>query len=305
MRLKPLLPSFNKSQQTGVVFLLILIAVFQYVLFFVDFSSNELFELNTPEIIAFQKEIDSLKLLEIDKRKPTIYPFNPSFITDYKGYKLGMSTKEIDKLLAYRKSGKYINSAREFQQVTGISDSLFLVISPFFKFPDWVTNKKMKNTYSKDGYVATSNFDYKKYPQKVDDFTGEKRDLNTATAEELRQIRGIGEKLADRILKYRKKLNGYMLDEQIYEVWYLDKEVADKVLQRFTVLSKPQIKRININTAQFKEVLHAPYMNYELTKKIFELRDEMAEIQSMEELKKIDSFPVNKFDRINLYLTVE
>jgi DNA uptake protein ComE-like DNA-binding protein len=212
-----------------------------------------------------------------------------------------MSVVEIDRLLAYRKAGKYINSTREFQKVTGVSDSLLAIISPYFKFPDWVTNKNSYSKYDKKTKSYSQNNNFKK----IDDFTGKKKDLNTVTADELIQIKGIGQKLAARILKYRSKLKGYLIDEQLYEVWYLDKEIADKVLQRFTVISRPKVKRININTAQFKEVLHAPYMNYKLTKKIFELRDEMAEIQSMEELKKIDSFPLDKFDRINLYLTAE
>jgi DNA uptake protein ComE-like DNA-binding protein len=46
-------------------------------------------------------------------------------------------------------------------------------------------------------------------------------------------------------------------------------------------------------------------LDYELPKKIFEYRDEVAEIQELEELKKIDGFPVDKFDRISLYLTAE
>ncbi len=296
---------FNTNERKGVVVLLTLIVVLQLLYHFTDFSSKLSVDLKAPEIVSLQREIDSLKLIEIDRRKPKIFPFNPSFITDYKGYRLGMNTEEINKLLAYRKTGKYINTTREFQKVTGINDSLLAVISPYFKFPDWVTKKNLKNNYSKDIVVTTPYTKDSKYPTKIDDFTGPKKDLNTATKDELRVVRGIGEKLAARIIKYRTKLKGYMIDEQLYEVWYLDKEVVDKVLQQFTVLSKPKIERININTAQFKEVLHAPYMNYELTKKIFEYRDEMAEIQSLEELKKIDSFPVEKFDRISLYLKVE
>ena len=52
----------------------------------------------------------------------------------------------------------------------------------------------------------------------------------------------------------------------------------------------------------FKEVLSIVYIDYELTKKIFEYRDEVAELQSLEELKQIDGFPLEKFDRIALYL---
>jgi hypothetical protein len=54
-----------------------------------------------------------------------LYPFNPNFITDFKGYKLGMSVQEID-LLEYRKGNKYVNSPKEFQAVTQVSDSLLM-----------------------------------------------------------------------------------------------------------------------------------------------------------------------------------
>ena len=102
--------------------------------------------MNSIEIGKFQREIDSLKLIELENRKPKIFPFNPSFLTDYRGYQLGLSTEEIDRLLQHRKQGNYINSAKEFQKVTRISDSLLNTIEPYFKFPDWVTKKEANKT---------------------------------------------------------------------------------------------------------------------------------------------------------------
>jgi len=74
------------------------------------------------------------------------------------------------------------------------------------------------------------------------------------------------------------------------------------VLTRFQVIELPIIQKINVNTASFKEVLAIVYLDYELTKKIFNYKDEVAEIQSIDELKKIEGFPLDKFDRIALYL---
>ena len=283
---------YNKSQRNGIFFLAIIIIVLQLVYFFVDFTSDDQNDLDSDEIIAFQKEIDSLKAIEVENRKPKLFPFNPSFITDFKGYQLGLSTKEIDRLLAHRAKGNYINSVKEFQQVTRVSDSLLNTISPYFKFPDWVTKKQHSKTTVKPSKREKSiNYTL--------------RDLNSATAEDLRIVNGIGEKLAERIINYRNKLGGFLINEQLYEVYYLDKAVTDKILQQFKVLQPPSIKKININEASFKEVLSIVYIDYELTKKIFDYRDEVAEIQSLEELKKIDEFPLEKFDRIALYLDVK
>ncbi|MFT5790966.1 MAG: DNA uptake protein ComE-like DNA-binding protein [Urechidicola sp.] len=283
---------YNKSQRNGVFFLLFFILILQGVYFFVDFSSSEETNLPSEEIILFQNQIDSLKLIEIENRKPKIYPFNPSFITDYKGYQLGMTTQEIDRLLSHRESGKYINSARQFQVVTKVSDSLLAVISPYFKFPDWISRKK------------NTSLNYNK-PKEEEIFTGEKQDLNIVTAIQLKEIKGIGDKLSERIIKYRTSMKGFMNDEQLEQVYGLKPEVIAKVLQRYTVLSQPTIEKVNVNTATFKEVLHLPYIDYELTKKIFQYRDEVAEIQNLEELKNIEDFPIENFDKIALYLKAE
>ena len=283
---------YNKSQRNGVFFLLFFILILQGVYFFVDFSSSEETNLPSEEIILFQNQIDSLKLIEIENRKPKIYPFNPSFITDYKGYQLGMTTQEIDRLLSHRESGKYINSARQFQVVTKVSDSLLAVISPYFKFPDWISRKK------------NTSLNYNK-PKEEEIFTGEKQDLNIVTAIQLKEIKGIGDKLSERIIKYRTSMKGFMNDEQLEQVYGLKPEVTAKVLQRYTVLSQPTIEKVNVNTATFKEVLHLPYIDYELTKKIFQYRDEVAEIQNLEELKNIEDFPIENFDKIALYLKAE
>lgn len=278
---------YSKSQRNGIFFLLIFIIFLQGIFFFGDFSSDENSAVSQTEILAFQEEMDSLKNVASAKSIRKIYPFNPNFITDFKGHQLGMSTDEIDKLLAFRAQGKFINSTKQFQEVTGINDSLLAVISPYFKFPDWITSQRNSEKQSANNKIDKSIV---------------KKDINTASAKDLTIVNGIGEKLAKRIIDYRTKLQGFSYNDQIFEVWALDKEVAAKVLQHFEITKPPTIQKINVNTATFKEVLAIVYLDYELTKKIFNYKKQVAEIQSIEELKKIDGFPLEKFNRIALYL---
>lgn len=225
---------YNIHQRNGIFFLLLIIVILQIVYVFVDFSSNEKVNVNNKELLAFQMRIDSLKAVEIERRKPKLYPFNPNYITDYKGYQLGMSIKEIDRLHQFRKQRKFINSAREFQNITKVSDSLLRKISLYFKFPDWVVNR---NNKSKD-----------KRSKKL-------------------------QKIQYRV--YKDSINGS-----------IEKEIV----------------KINVNTATFKQILAIPYIDYKLCKKIFEYRDEVAELQNISELKNIEGFPIEKYDRIILYL---
>jgi DNA uptake protein ComE-like DNA-binding protein len=288
---------YNKSQRNGIFFLGVLILIFQAVIVFVDFSSDEIVNIETPVILTFRRQLDSLKAIRVANTKPKIYPFNPNYITDYKGEQLGMSLDEIDRLLAYRQAGKFANSIKEFQEVTNISDSLLNTISPYFKFPDWVVNKTQKR---KTLTLQNNSFYSEKHKHKRST-----TDINKATKEDLETIYGIGAKLSERIIKYRSKLQGFSMEKQLFEVWGLKPETATKVMVVFKVLELPNIQKMNVNTVTFRELLKNPYIDYELCKIIFNYRDEVAELQDISELKNIISFPLDLYDRIVLYLMVQ
>ncbi|WP_296636316.1 helix-hairpin-helix domain-containing protein [Polaribacter sp.] len=192
-----------------------------------------------------------------------------------------------------------MNSKKEFQNVTKVSDSLINKIAPYFKFPDWVV-KRNNQRKSTNRYTSYDKTNYNKKVIKLST-----KDINLATVEDLRTINGIGSALSERIIKYRIKLQGFSFLNQLYEVWGLEKEVADKVIAVFKIQQKPSIQRVNVNTVEFKELLKNPYINYELCKKIFNYRDEVAELQTIAELKNIDGFPLDKYNRIVLYLVAE
>ena len=203
-----------------------------------------------------------------------------------------MKTKEIDLLLAHRNKRLFVNSAKEFQEVTKISDSLLQAISPYFKFPDWV---QKKNRDKKEQFSFAS-----KTKKNISDITSS--DINEATPYDFSLVKGVDEYLSERIIKYRSKLQGFSFSEQLFEVWGLEKEVADNILQVFSIQKKPRITKVNVNTASFKEVLSNPYIDYELCVQIFEYKDEVAELQSISEIKNIEGFPIEKYHRIVLYL---
>lgn len=284
---------YHKGQRNGILLLLVVILLLQVFYFLVDFSSDDKIDVNSPSVLAFQRQIDSLRTITIKKETPKIRSFNPNYISDYKGEQLGMSLEEIDKLLAFRAKNKFINSVKEFQEITNVSDSLLNTIAPYFKFPDWVEKKNQ----SKNKRRATSNYSISK------NITI--KDINKATANDLKKIKGIGNTLATRIIKYRSKLKGFSYPSQIHEVWGLQKDIAEKVVKTFLIIEKPVIKKRNVNTVSFKELLKNPYIDYNLCKQILEYRDQVAELQNISELKNIEGFPVELYDRIVLYLLAE
>ncbi|MDQ6472405.1 helix-hairpin-helix domain-containing protein [Flavobacterium sp. LHD-80] len=282
---------FTQQQRTGIIGLFIIIIALEVLYFTVDFNLAEQSFPEKEQWMAYQSKIDSLKEIK-NERKVMQYSFNPNFISDYKGYKLGMSVLEIDRLIAFRKENKYVNSAEEFQEVTKISDSLLKVISPLFKFPDWTRNK--------------SNFkvEKKEYVQKTD-FKKEKiimLDLNQASQEDLIKIYGIGEALSLRILKQKEILGGFVSMEQMNDIWGLSPEVINELNSHFKIVIPKDLKKIAINDASLKELSQFPYFKYALAKQIITYRSMNGNFNNIEDLTKIKDFPVEKAKIISLYL---
>ncbi|UPQ79698.1 helix-hairpin-helix domain-containing protein [Flavobacterium azooxidireducens] len=279
---------FAKQQRNGIFLLFLLIILLQLGYFF--WISNSTAEIKKPneEWLAMQSVIDSLKNTN-ENQKTVIYPFNPNFITDYKGYKLGMSVEELDKLFAFRKQNKYVNSAKEFQTVTGVSDSLLKVISPYFKFPDWINQPKKE-------YISYSNNKVENNKAIV------KIDINQATQEDLIKVYGIGPALSERILKNKESLGGFVSMEQMQFIWGLSPEVIENLNKHFVVTLEPKITKIDINNASVKELAKFPYFNYTIAKEIVTHRSMNGEIKDIEDLTKIKGLPNEKIKIIALYL---
>lgn len=278
---------YSSIQRKG-IFLLLLVMIFtQAIYYFWSSNTTPQKEKEDHQWLALQSYVDSLKQVK-EEYKPIIYPFNPNFISDVKGYRLGMSVEELDRLFAFRKQNKYVNSAKEFQSVTGVSDSLLATISPYFKFPDWVNQPKKE-------YVKIENKISNVKPKT-------KIDINLATQEDLIKVYGIGPALSERILKQREVLGGFVSMEQLDFVWGLNPDVIENINKSFAVVSTSGIKKIKINELSIKELSKFPYFNYTIAKEIVTYRSMKGDIQNIEDLTKINGFPVEKLKFIALYL---
>ncbi|MCG9970741.1 ComEA family DNA-binding protein [Christiangramia crocea] len=278
--------ALSKSQQNGIFILVIFIIVFQGILLFDFYTGNGPETVPAAKIEAYQRQLDSLNRSQ-PGNKDTLYPFNPNFITDFKGYQLGMSVEEIDRLMFYRGADKWINSAVDFQRVTGISDSLLQAISPSFRFPEWTQRS-----------VPVISTGVPKTPVNTPD-------LNAATAEDLVVVNGIGEVLSKRIVKYRNSIGGFRAPIQLNDVYGLSPQVVENILMKFQLISVPDTELKDINLITAGELAEMPYFNYDLAQKVVTYRRLHENISSFEELSKIDGFPSDKIDRIKLYLAIK
>ena len=275
---------YTKQEKRGILFLLLLISGLQsgYYFFTTQSIQNNTTHFTIDSMAIHY--IDSVKESQLIKKGPVLRAFNPNFINDYKGYQLGLSTDELDRLYAFRDKDKYVNTAEEFQEVTGVSDSLLFQIRPYFKFPQFANKPATPKLVLTTNEVLT--------------------DLNTATVESLQRISGIGPVLSKRIIAFRNSLGGFLVTEQLLDVYGLKPEVAKKAMKEFKVLSIPEIKKIPLNTATIEELAGLVYINYHLARKIVHHRNRIGGFDSIAQLTKIEDFPADRINRIKLYLSL-
>ncbi len=123
-------------------------------------------------------------------------------------------------------------------------------------------------------------------------------ELNTADSCALVAIRGIGPYYASRILRYRERLGGYYAVRQLKEIKMTYFNV-DSSAHLFTANAQ-LIRKKDLNTMSFKEVLRHPYLDYEEVKLIFNAKNKYKRI-SFDTLEKRKILPLYKLRKIKPY----
>ena len=288
---------FSKGHYFGIAILICSIGSLQLFIYWYnnqkDTTSFAALTQEEKNWLLAQNEIDSIK--EVNQENSNkIYPFNPNFISDYKGYKLGMTEAQIDKLHQLRIQNKYVNSKSEFQKLTGVSNEWMKRYAIYFKFPDWVTNRTNNN------YQTKYNNTYPKFDKKETKIVVQ--DLNTADQVALEKAYMIGEKLAIKIITEREKFGSFASMDQLQFIWGISPEAIADLNKKFQIKTSGNLKKININTSTIKELQQFPYFNYTIAKNIVTFRSMNGDFKSTEDLTNVKQFPVEKLKIIALYL---
>lgn len=153
-------------------------------------------------------------------------------------------------------------------------------------------------------YQKESNEREFKYPRQEKLKDSEYIFLNETDTAQWKKVPGIGSAFAARIVKYNKLLGGFTSITQLREVYGIDDELFDNislyVMEEDNIINK--CKKLEVNKLEFKEIVAHPYIDYEQTKAIVNLRRRIGNITSIDELAMLDEFTPEDIKRISHYL---
>ncbi len=264
---------FNKQQRNGLLilccisFLLLLVRIF-YPYFIVP---KKIVVKNLPLI---ENKIDSAYEQSKNKyskndytekiNKTKLFVFNPNTVSLSELIKLGFKEKTAGTFIKFREKGFKFKQKEDLKKIYGVSDYLYNMLEPYI-----LIDAVGKNSVS-SSVNTTNDINAKTYPEKK---SAPKKiiELNSCDSLALLDLKGIGPSYAKRILKYRSMMGGFVNVEQLKEVYGFTDELFLEI-KPYIKVDASLIKKININTDDFKTINKHPYLTYELTKLIFNFK---------------------------------
>jgi competence ComEA-like helix-hairpin-helix protein len=126
-------------------------------------------------------------------------------------------------------------------------------------------------------------------------------EVNAASVPDLVKLKGIGQVLSERIVKYRNLLGGFTNLEQLREVYGLKPETIENILP-YLSLDISLVDRLNVNFAGAPQLARHPYITWGMADSIINFRSGSGFIDDIQKLQVENIMNERDYKRISPYL---
>ncbi len=288
---------FSKGEMTGLAAMLCIILALIIAPLIYDFYREHYCKPMDIDLKALQKLIIEN---EYKKSKPNhirtnienketryavkLFAFDPNTIALDEWKKLGLSSRQAQVIINYRKKGGKFYKASDLRKMYVITPQKFLELEPYISIHDAsnLESSYQPKIFSKKEIVVI--------------------EINGADTLKLNEIKGVGAIFARRIAKYRDRLGGFYTKEQLLEVYGLDSvkyhEIKDQVR-----LDLSLVKKIQINKVNFNDLKNNPYLSFKQINAIINYRVQHGNYKSINDLQKVMLLNSKVIEKLSPYLT--
>lgn len=301
---------FSKRQQLGLLFFLTVILasllVIRFHAVFMPVPAAEISPLDSAWLVSMDSmdqadvefQYDSKDDNRTKKILPEPFPFDPNVISIPDLEKLGFSRKQAESIDRYRSKGGTFRKVEDFKKMYVVDDFMYERLLPFLQIPEKTNYADSKKPWEDNAYE-------KKEWDKPEKAVLSVLLLNEADSTSLEALPGIGPVYAQRIIKYRDQLGGYISLDQLKEVYGIDKnpEILD-VISPYLKVNGQVLNRINVNKATWGELVKHPYINKNIANSIIAIREQHGPYKTVDEVSRSHLISAELFPKLKPYLTV-
>ncbi|MEO5907318.1 MAG: helix-hairpin-helix domain-containing protein [Saprospiraceae bacterium] len=197
---------------------------------------------------------------------------------------MGFSKKVAYNIQKYVASGGKIYSPQQLLKIYGMDSVQLTKASPYIIFSSQAVKANLVSTFKKE---HTNNTII---------------DLNTASTDDLESLNGIGTVLAERIVKFRESLGGFISPEQLKDCYGITPETFEQIKTYIHANGNPNL--IAINEANLSTMVH-PYLSRKLARIVQAYRDHHGPFINVEELRSVYPADSTWCDKLLPYLSFE
>ena len=280
--------SFSSAERNGIIILLLLIILFQFIPYIYSFIANSSDSVNLTEY-EFAKEISAFELslkpfknsnIQKDTLKNIchINPFDPNTIQKSELLKMGLNKRLALTLINYRNKGGRFKHKTDLLKLYGMDTATYNLLEP---------------------YLIINNVQLRPIRKEVHLFST--LEINSADSAQLVTLPGIGLKFAHRIIKFRKALGGFYNISQIREVYGMSDSIFNLIQNRITV-DTIKIKKIDLNSVSLADLKYHPYLSKYQATAIIKYRSIKKQIIDKSELCSNNILPFEVYKKLFPYL---
>jgi len=233
------------------------------------------------------KEKSEVSFLSIDKsvmeNELNPFPFNPNNLSEELWKKMGLTDKQIKSIKNFESKGGKFRTKDDFKKMYTISADEYAILEPFITIPQ---------------------DSVKKFTPKKTTFARNIIELNSTDSIELQKVPGIGVGLSRRIIIQRNKLGGFYSINQLEEIYGIDSARYQKIKPYLTI-DVNKITKININTADVKDLLKHPYLDLYMSKSIVVHRKKIGRYTSIKQIKDAALIYEELYQKLIPYLSID
>lgn len=282
---------FSKGDRRAIV-ALGCIAVFAIgVVMMVDAWTGKEKDTRTVENVAVDMEEKE------ERGEVVLQTFDPNTVDSLTLIHFGLKPWKVKNFLHYRAAGKVFRSAEDLGDTYGWTAEDVEMLASYVRVGKQYEKKEKKREEREQWEKKEEKLEHTS--NKFQSLT--KVDVNTADTAMLRRIPGVGAKISDAIVRYRKRLGGFHSVEQLLDI----KIVSPELLDWMEVSSSPNLQKLNLNKASFQALNNHPYISYEQTKALLQYIRLYGNVKDEETLLATGIFTKEEVEKLKPYIAYE
>lgn len=301
-----------RSEHKGLCLIALLIAVAALIRVGITYFSDDrpftLLKENADSLSAFESQTGAVhsapaspSAQEAQRIAPQgpLFAFDPNHADSATLHRVGFTDRQVRNLMAYRRKGGIWHSPDDLARLYGLHPEDFQKLRPYIRIAQADRRQEYHHDWEERPYpYGTPKGEKPVLAERTEKLAeGTVISLNQADTTQLKMIPGIGSYYAGKIVKYRERLGGFISTRQLSDIEGLPAGIA----RWFEVEPGAHPTQIHINRADFKALVHHPYLSYEQTKVIKNHIRQYGPIRSWHDLRLYKEFTDADFQRLAPY----